>query len=53
MFQNNDYKVGDLVFLKKTHPSGTKEWEIVRMGADIKIKSTIDNGLFIMMPRFK
>ncbi|MFZ4850403.1 MAG: DUF951 domain-containing protein [Caldilinea sp.] len=27
--------VGDLVEMRKPHPCGSKEWEIVRVGADI------------------
>lgn len=51
MISNQDYRLGSIVELKKTHPSKTIEWEIVRLGADIKIKSTIEKTLFIMMTR--
>lgn len=34
----NDYKIGTKVIMKKQHPCGTNLWEIVRLGADIKIK---------------
>ena len=51
MLNNDEYGIGSIVNLKQTHPSGTIEWEVVRVGADIKIKSTTKNGLFIMMPR--
>ena len=51
MLNNNDYTLGTIVELKKPHPSGTVQWEVVRLGADIKIKSTIKEGLFIMMTR--
>ncbi len=30
--------VGDTVRLKKPHPCGTNEWEIVRVGADIGLR---------------
>ncbi len=30
--------LGDVVRLKKAHPCGTNEWEIVRVGADIGLK---------------
>jgi hypothetical protein len=30
--------LGDVVRLKKPHPCGTNEWEIVRVGADIGLK---------------
>lgn len=32
------YSVGDIVSLKKGHPCGENRWEILRTGADIKIK---------------
>lgn len=51
MISNDMYKLGTIVSLKKPHPSGTTEWEVVRLGADIKIKSTIEKSLFIMMSR--
>jgi len=51
MLNNSEYQIGTIVSLKKPHPSGTVEWEVVRLGADIKIKSSIDKGLFIMMSR--
>ena len=31
-------KLGDTVRLKKQHPCGANEWEIVRVGADIGLK---------------
>lgn len=32
------YQVGDIVQMKKPHPCGSKEWEILRTGADIKLR---------------
>lgn len=32
------FSVGDIVELKKVHPCGSKEWEVLRKGADFKIK---------------
>ena len=32
--------VGDVVKLKKKHPCGGFEWEILRTGADFRIKCT-------------
>jgi hypothetical protein len=32
------FNIGDIVEMKKAHPCGSKEWKIIRMGADIKIK---------------
>ena len=34
------YEVGDIVTLKKTHPCGSKDWEILRVGADFRLKCT-------------
>ena len=33
-----DINVGDVVRLRKPHPCGSYEWEVVRVGADIGIK---------------
>jgi len=33
-----EIKLGDRVRLKKKHPCGGEEWEVVRVGADIGIK---------------
>ena len=33
-----EYKVGDIVELKKKHPCGSKTWEIIRVGVDFKFK---------------
>lgn len=33
-----ELKLGDIVRLKKKHPCGSYEWEVVRLGADIGIK---------------
>ena len=32
------YEVGDIVKLKKKHPCGSFEWEILRVGADFRWK---------------
>lgn len=33
-----DIKLGDTVRLRKKHPCGSYDWEIVRLGADIGIR---------------
>ena len=33
-----EIKLGDIVRLKKQHPCGSNEWQVVRLGADIGIK---------------
>ena len=33
-----DFQLGDIVRLRKPHPCGGTDWEIVRLGADIGLK---------------
>jgi len=33
-----EIRLGDVVRLKKRHPCGGDEWQVVRLGADIGIK---------------
>ena len=33
-----EIKLGDIVRLRKAHPCGSYEWEVVRVGADIGLK---------------
>ena len=33
-----DIQVGDIVKLKKQHPCGSHEWEVLRIGADFRVK---------------
>ena len=47
-----DYKLNDIVVMKKPHPCGYNEWQIIRVGADIKIKC-LNCGRSIMMPRIE
>lgn len=47
-----NYKIGSIVIMKKGHPCGTNEWEVVRVGADIKIKC-IKCGRVIMLDRIE
>ena len=44
------YDLGDIVEMKKPHACQTNRWEIIRMGADIKIKCE-KCGHIVMMPR--
>lgn len=45
-----EYKLGSIVMMKKEHPCGSNEWEITRVGADIKIKC-LNCGRSIMLSR--
>ena len=47
-----NYNVGTIVTMKKGHPCGANEWEITRIGADIKLRCTNCNRV-IMMPRIE
>lgn len=33
-----DIQVGNIVKLKKKHPCGSAEWEVLRIGADFRLK---------------
>jgi hypothetical protein len=35
-----DIRVGDIVKLKKKHPCGSSEWEVLRIGQDFRLKCT-------------
>ena len=48
--ENNKYELESKVVMKKQHPCGTNEWEIVRVGADIKIKC-LKCGRTVLIPR--
>jgi hypothetical protein len=45
-----EYKVGQIVKMKKKHPCGSQEWEILRVGADFRLKCA-GCGHQIMTPR--
>ncbi len=33
-----DIQVGDIITMKKPHPCGSKDWEVLRVGADFRLK---------------
>ena len=35
-----DIRVGDVLVLKKNHPCGACRWEVLRIGADFKLRCT-------------
>lgn len=49
---DKEYKVGSIVIMKKDHPCGGNEWQVTRVGADIKIKCE-KCGRSIMLPRIE
>ena len=50
--ENIEYTLHDTVVMKKQHPCGTNEWEIVRLGADIKIECC-NCKRTVMIPRIE
>lgn len=50
--ENKEYQLNSKVVMKKGHPCGSNEWQIVRVGADIKIKC-LGCGRIVMIPRIE
>jgi len=48
------YNVGDIFELKKAHPCGSAQWEIVRVGMDLRIKCLgCGHQVLIERPKFE
>ncbi|MFI3326359.1 MAG: DUF951 domain-containing protein [Clostridia bacterium] len=47
-----DVKVGDVLLMKKAHPCGSKEFSVLRIGMDFKIKCQ-GCGHEVLLPRLK
>ena len=47
-----DIHLGDILVMKKTHPCGDKQWKVLRVGADFRLKC-LGCGHEIMIPRLK
>lgn len=47
-----DIRVGDLLELKKQHPCGSREWQVLRVGMDFKLRCA-GCGHEMMVPRSK
>ena len=47
---SEEYKLGDVIKLKKAHPCGSNAWEILRVGMDFRLKCT-GCGHMVMLPR--
>ena len=47
-----DIHVGDVLELKKQHPCGSREWQVLRVGMDFKLKCA-GCGHELMLPRSK
>lgn len=45
-----EYQLNSVVTMKKQHPCGSNEWEVIRLGTDIKIKC-LKCGHVVMLNR--
>jgi len=45
-----DIQLGDIARMRKAHPCGSVDWEVIRVGADIKIKC-LGCGRIVMLER--
>ncbi len=45
-------QVGDVVVLRKAHPCGSDRWEVLRIGADFRLRCQ-GCGRLVMLPRSK
>ncbi len=50
--ERKQFQLGDIVQMKKPHPCGTNEMEIIRMGMDIRIKC-VGCKHSVLIPRLK
>lgn len=44
------YAVSDKIIMKKLHPCGGREWEVARVGADVKLRC-ITCGKYVNLTR--
>lgn len=47
-----DIQVGDVLEMKKNHPCGSHEWQVLRIGMDFKLRC-MGCGREMMIPRSK
>ena len=47
-----DIQLNDILTMKKAHPCGEKRWQVLRTGADLRLKC-LGCSHEIMVPRFK
>lgn len=45
-----NFEIGDIIKLKKQHPCGSSEWEVLRVGIDFRLKC-MGCGHMIMVSR--
>lgn len=47
-----EIQVGDVLQMKKTHPCGSREWDVLRVGMDFRLRCR-GCGREVMLPRSK
>lgn len=47
-----DIQLGDILLMKKAHPCGGKEWDVLRIGMDFRLRCRTC-GRELMLPRSK
>ena len=47
-----DIQIGDKITMKKPHPCGSKQWQVLRIGADFRLRC-MGCGHEVMGPRSK
>ena len=47
-----EFQIGDVIKMKKPHPCGSSEWEILRVGMDFRLKCE-GCGHEMLVPRLK
>ncbi len=45
-----EFELGDIIKMKKPHPCGSSEWEVLRVGADFRLKC-VGCGHQVMLAR--
>ncbi|MDD2413816.1 MAG: DUF951 domain-containing protein [Eubacteriaceae bacterium] len=50
--EKKEYGLGDIVEMRKQHPCGENQWQIIRMGTDVKLKC-LGCEHIVMLPRAK
>lgn len=48
------FQVGDVVKMKKVHPCGSDKWEVLRTGADFRIRCLgCNRSVMLSRPKFE
>lgn len=47
-----DVQIGDILVMKKAHPCGAKQWQVLRSGMDFRLRCT-GCGHELLIPRSK